>query len=47
MNILLYSIKLRAELLMKAYKKAYQKILEDTQNYEMMGSEIPEIPEYA
>jgi hypothetical protein len=45
MNILLYSIKLQAELLMKAY----QEILDKARNYveqEVMVSEMPE-PEYA
>ena len=43
MNILLYSLKLRAELLMKAY----QKMQENAKNDEIKASEIPEIPEYA
>lgn len=48
MNILLYSLQLRAELLMKAYQKAYQKMLEKSQEYEtMMTSEMPEILEYS
>lgn len=47
MNILLYSLKLRAELLMKAYQKAYQKMQENAKNDEITTSEIPEIPEYA
>ena len=46
MNILLYSLKLRAELLMKTYQEVYQKLQENAKKDEIMGSEMPEIPEY-
>ena len=45
MNILLYSLRLRAELLMRAYQKAYQEMLENARNHEITALEIPEIPE--
>jgi hypothetical protein len=47
MNVLLYSLKLRAEILMQAYQKAYQRIRDNAQNYEVMGSEREEILEYS
>ena len=43
MNILLYSIKLQSELLIKAY----QKILQNAKNYINQEAMSKEIPEYA